>query len=205
MSRSSASTETIRSLGLALMGAKQVNDTAFIADATSRLKTELVKFVGGGSIYGASLEVPSTVVDMCESVSETRGEGVWLLTAVIGIYNEGFRKMGEHKSVRGVLVDMAYDLLTGLCATSSEAMREEEKKVETKSADVVQAEKDEEDRMIEAVRGGNKAAMASLVRLLKERASMEGGCLRLRCKLLSMALKLVRRTTMANMINDMFA
>lgn len=201
---SSDSANTIRGLGLALMGAKHVNDKAFISDATSRLEAELATFVGGGSIFGEALEVPSAVIDMCESVCETGGESVWLKAAVIGVYNEGYRKIGEHRSVRGVLVGLACEILNGLCATSSMEAAEEESAGADKAPDVIQAEIDEEERMINATHTGNKAAVAALIRLLKERASMKGGCKRLRCKLLSMALNLVRRTTMGNTMDDMF-
>lgn len=199
------SANAIKCLGLALMGAKQVNDKAFVSDATLRLEAELVKFVGGGSIFGEYLEVPSAVIDMCESVCETGGESVWLKTAVMGVYNKGFRKIGEHKSVRGVLVGLAYVILNGLCACSNEEIGKEEEIGADKAPEVVQAEIAEEDRIIKAIGGGEDTiAVASLLHLLKDRSSMKGGCERLRCKLLSLALSLVQRTTKANMMDDMF-
>lgn len=55
----------IKALSLALCEAKVAEDPAVISDATSKLETELVKFVGSGSLYGEFGEVPRVIVDMC--------------------------------------------------------------------------------------------------------------------------------------------
>lgn len=190
--------DTMKRVGLALMGAKQVNDEAFIRRATLELEAELVKFVGKGSIFGESLEMPKVVMDMCDVVC-SGGESVCLKTAVTGVYKEGYRKIREHNSVHGKLVGIAHDILTGFCATSSEKALEEEKIGGDKSPEEEKAEIEEEDCMIEAIRFGDEA-VDSLLNLLKKRASMKGGCERLRCKLLGLALRLIEGGTNPNIM-----
>ena len=141
-------------------------------------------------MYGTNGEVPRAVTDM---FFPTRGCDMTALTSVLGVYVEGFRERGEYLSVRFGVLDMAHALLTAVTTRGPYFNESEVKAVEeAKGAEQVKAERAEEDRMISATIGGDKAAMASFLQMFKERKHMKGGCEKLEMKLLGRALNLVR-------------
>lgn len=129
-------------------------------------------------MFGEDGGVPSCVVDM---FFPTRGCDMIVLTSVLGVYSEGYRRRGEYLSARVYFVDTAYSLLGTITEyTKGEGVA---KLDEVKEA--------EEDRMFELIRTGDNAALVSLLQMYREQR--KGGYEeRLKLKILHYALCLVR-------------